>query len=248
MRRFGLIGYPLSHSFSPAYFSKKFQSEGYADCLYDAFPIKSIEEFTSLLANHPDLEGLNITIPYKKDVLTFLHNSTEAVKQTGACNCIKIKNEIRTGYNTDVIGFEKSLLPVLTNAHKKALILGTGGAAAAVEFVLKKLGIQYLFVSRNSQTGERILTYKEVNSEILNEYKLIVNTTPLGMYPDTDKCPDILYDNLTKEHYLYDLIYNPEQTLFLKKGAEKGAIIKNGSDMLVIQAEESWKIWNEDIV
>ncbi len=245
MRRFGLIGYPLSHSFSPAYFAEKFHKERYSDYLYEAFPIKSVEELTSLLTNNPDLEGLNVTIPYKKDVLPFLHYSTEAVKQMGACNCIKIKNRILTGYNTDVTGFEKSLLTNLTSAHNKALILGTGGAAAAVEFVLKKSGIDFLFVSRNSQTGKSILTYKEVSGEILNEYKLIINTTPLGMHPYVNDCPDILYESLTKDHYLYDLIYNPAQTLFLKKGAEKGAITKNGSDMLIIQAEESWKIWNE---
>lgn len=245
MRRFGLIGYPLSHSFSPAYFSKKFENEGYADCLYEAFPIKSVEELPSLINNNPDLEGLNVTIPYKKEVVSFLNKSTEAVEQTGACNCIKIKNKIITGYNTDVTGFEKSLLHKLASAHIKALILGTGGAAAAVEFVLKKLGIEFLFVSRNSNPVKSIITYKEVSSKILNEYKLIINTTPLGMYPDINKCPDILYDYITKEHYLYDLIYNPAQTLFLQKGIEKGAITKNGSDMLIIQAEESWKIWNE---
>lgn len=245
MRRFGLIGYPLSHSFSPAYFSKKFDKEGISDCLYEAFPIKSVEELTSLLHNNPDLEGLNVTIPYKKEILTFLHQSTEAVKQTGACNCIKIREGILTGHNTDVTGFEKSLLSDLRPTHTKALILGTGGAAAAVEFVLKRLNIHFLFVSRKSQIGQKILTYKEISSKIIDEYKLIINTTPLGMYPDVNNCPGILYENLTKEHYLYDLIYNPAQTLFLKKGAEKGAVTKNGSDMLIIQAEESWKIWNE---
>ncbi len=245
MRRFGLIGYPLSHSFSPAFFSEKFNKEGISDCLYEAFPIKSVEELTLLIANNPDLEGLNVTIPYKKEILTFLHQSTEAVKQTGACNCIKIRNQLLTGHNTDVTGFEKSLLSDLRPTHTKALILGTGGAAAAVEFVLKRLNIDFLFVSRKSQTGQKILTYKEISSKIIDEYKLIINTTPLGMYPDVNNCPGILYENLTKEHYLYDLIYNPAQTLFLKKGAEKGAVTKNGSDMLIIQAEESWKIWNE---
>ena len=245
MRRFGLIGFPLSHSFSPAYFAKKFENEGHSDCLYEAFPIKSVEELTSLLLDKPDLEGLNVTIPYKKTVLPYLESYIEAVEKTGACNCIKIKNGKLTGYNTDVIGFEKSLLSNLTDAHNKALILGTGGSAAAVEFVLKKSGIQFLFVSRKSQPGKSILTYDEISQNILNEYKLIINTTPLGMYPDVDECPDISYDYLTKDHYLYDLVYNPQQTLFLKKGAAKGAITKNGADMLIIQAEESWKIWNE---
>lgn len=245
MRRFGLIGYPLSHSFSPAYFSEKFNNEGLFDCLYEAYPIKSVEQLTPLLSNNSDLEGLNVTIPFKKEVIAFLHQSSEAVEQTGACNCIKIKNNILTGYNTDVIGFEKSLLPNLTNAHTKAIILGTGGAAAAVAFVLKKLKINFLFVSRNDSPDENILSYEEVSCEIINEHKLIINTTPLGMYPAADNCPGILYNCLTNEHYLYDLVYNPATTLFLTKGAEKGAITKNGSDMLIIQAEESWKIWNE---
>jgi shikimate dehydrogenase len=245
MRRFGLIGFPLSHSFSPAYFAEKFDSEGHSDCSYEAFPIKSIEELTSLLSDNPDMEGLNVTIPYKKVVLPYLKIRKEAVEATGACNCIKIRNGKLTGYNTDVIGFEKSLLPHLTNAHNKALILGTGGAAAAVEFVLRKSGIKFLFVSRQSRQGKSILTYDQISKDILNEHKLIINTTPLGMYPDVDECPDIFYDYLTKDHYLYDLVYNPQQTLFLKKGASKGAITKNGADMLIIQAEESWKIWNE---
>lgn len=248
MRKFGLIGYPLSHSFSPAFFAEKFRREGFSDCFYEAFPIKSIKELETLLANHPGLEGLNVTIPYKKDVLPYLQNSTEAVEKTGACNCIKIENGKLTGYNTDVIGFEKSLLPNLTPAYNKALILGTGGAAAAVEFVLKKLEIDFLFVSRNNKAGESIITYNEIRSEILNEYKLIINTTPLGMFPDVNNCPDIPYEFITSSHYLYDLVYNPPQTLFLKKGSEKNAITKNGSDMLIIQAEESWKIWNEDVV
>ncbi len=248
MRKFGLIGYPLSHSFSPAFFAEKFQKEGYADCFYEAFPINSIAELGSLLANNPDLEGLNVTIPYKKEVLPYLQNFTEAVEKTGACNCIKIKNGKLTGYNTDVIGFEKSLLSHLTPAHTKALILGTGGAAAAVQFVLKKSGIEFLFVSRNSQPGKSIITYNEISKVILNEHKLIINTTPLGMYPAVNDCPGISYEYLTQEHYLYDLVYNPQRTLFLKKGSEKGTITKNGSDMLIIQAEESWKIWNEDYV
>ena len=247
MRKFGLIGYPLSHSFSPAYFAEKFKKEGYSDCTYEAFPIKSVEEVTLLLANNPDLEGLNITIPYKKDILPFLHFASDAVKETGACNCIRIKDGNLTGFNTDVTGFEKSLTPHLTDAHSKALILGTGGAAAAVQFVLNKLGIDFLFVSRSKKNSGEVLYYHEVTEAVLDEYKLIVNTTPLGMYPDVEKYPEIHYDFLTEEHYLYDLIYNPVQTLFLKKGAEKGAITKNGADMLIIQAEENWKIWNETV-
>lgn len=244
MRKFGLIGYPLSHSFSPAFFSEKFAREGYEDCSYKAFPIESIELFSTLIAENPDLEGINVTIPYKKAVIPFLQNATEEVQQTAACNCIRIMKGVLSGHNTDVIGFEKSILPHLKPIHNKALILGTGGAAAAVEYVLKKMKIDFLSVSRNKKPKENILTYIEVNREVLDEYKLIINTTPLGMYPDVNKCPDIPYGFITDQHYLYDLVYNPDQTLFLKKGSEKGATTKNGSDMLIIQAEESWKIWN----
>lgn len=246
MRKFGLIGYPLSHSFSPAYFAEKFKREDIYDCFYDLYPIKNISEFPHLIIDNSVLEGINVTIPYKKSVIPFLNEKTEAVQKTGACNCIKIKNGNLTGYNTDVIGFEKSLSPKLTGSHTKALILGTGGSAAAVEYVLKKLSITYSCVSRNSETGKKNLSYGELTREILGEHKLIINTTPLGMFPAVDQCPDIPYQWLTTNHYLFDLVYNPAETLFLKKGVEMGAITKNGSDMLVIQAEESWKIWNEN--
>ncbi|MCW3108937.1 MAG: shikimate dehydrogenase [Segetibacter sp.] len=246
MRKFGLIGYPLSHSFSPAYFAEKFVKEGFPDCSYHAYPIDSIDKFPVLLSDNPELEGINVTIPYKKSVITFLDSATEAVNQMAACNCIKIKNGKLKGYNTDVLGFEKSLSPKLTKRHTHALILGTGGSAAAVEFVLRKLGIDYLFVSRNSTISKKGLTYNQLTEEVMRENTLIVNTTPLGMFPVVDNCPEIPYQFLTADHYLFDLVYNPAETLFLKKGAEKGAITKNGADMLVIQAEESWKIWNEE--
>lgn len=245
MRKFGLIGFPLSHSFSPAFFAGKFAKEGIADCSYHAYPIQSIEELHSLLAENAELEGLNVTIPYKKDVIKYLDSSSEAVKKTRACNCITIRNSKLAGYNTDVIGFEKSLIPNLTPAHAKALVLGTGGAAAAVEFVLNKLSIEFLFVTRHSKTGKNVISYSDITSEMVNNYLLIINTTPLGMYPAVDSFPDIPYEFLTSNHYLYDLVYNPRETLFLKKGAEKGAKTKNGSDMLIIQAEESWNIWNQ---
>jgi len=245
MRKFGLIGYPLSHSFSPAFFTEKFNREGHLDCFYNAYPLPSINDLPALLED-PQLQGLNVTIPYKKSVIPFLDAKTEAVDKMAACNCIKIKEGKLVGYNTDVVGFEKSLLPLLSDQHAKALILGTGGAAAAVEFVLKKLAILYLFVSRNQSNETDHIIYPDIKKEVMDDYKLIINTTPLGMYPAVNDCPDIPYEFLTDDHYLYDLVYNPAETLFLKKGAEKGAIIKNGSDMLVIQAEESWKIWNED--
>ncbi len=246
MRKFGIIGFPLSHSFSPEYFSKKFEREQISDSSYKAYPIDSIDRFTDLLANNPALKGLNVTIPYKKSVIPFLNSARDVVMKTGACNCIKIQNGSLEGFNTDVTGFEKSLLPKLTHKHTKALILGTGGSASAVEFVLEKLGIDFLFVSRNNSTEKKSLTYNQLTKEIIEENRLIINTTPLGMYPQVDNCPDIPYQFLTSEHYLFDLIYNPAETLFLRKGAEKGAVTKNGADMLVIQAEESWKIWNEE--
>lgn len=246
MRKFGLIGFPLSHSFSPSFFAEKFAREGYPDCFYDAYPIESIDQFPKLLADHPDLEGINVTIPYKKSVIPFLNFATEAVEKIAACNCIKVRNGKLTGYNTDVVGFEKSLSPKLTNQHAHALILGTGGSAAAVEFVLEKLGIEYVFVSRTKTTGKKSLTYDELTKEIMQQFKLIINTTPVGMFPNVESCPGIPYHFLKPEHYLFDLVYNPAETLFLKNGAEKGAITKNGADMLVIQAEESWKIWNDE--
>jgi shikimate dehydrogenase len=244
MRRFGLIGYPLSHSFSPGYFAEKFAKEGIKDCVYEAYPLASIDELKQLLSSHKDLCGLNVTIPYKKKVIRFLDEGSEEVKQMVACNTIKIKDGKLIGYNTDVTGFELSLLSLLQPHHTHALILGTGGAAAAIEFVLNKLGIQFLFVSREKKEANS-LTYNEVNKQVLDKYTLIVNTTPLGMYPKVNEFPAIPYNYLSDKHYLFDLVYNPLETQFLKKGKERGATVKNGSDMLIIQANESWRIWNE---
>ncbi|MDQ6814339.1 MAG: shikimate dehydrogenase [Bacteroidota bacterium] len=245
MRKFGLIGFPLSHSFSPAFFTQKFEREKISNCTYESYPIDCIDKIHQLLCTNPELEGLNVTIPYKKSVIRFLNNATPAVVGTGACNCIKINNSKLTGHNTDVIGFKKSLSPLLSTHHTRALILGTGGSAAAVEFVLEKLGIDFLFVSRNNADGKKVITYKQLNNKLIEDYKLIINTTPLGMFPDLNNFPDLPYQFLTSKHYLFDLVYNPAATMFLRKGAEMGAITKNGADMLIIQAEESWKIWNE---
>lgn len=244
MRRFGLIGYPLSHSFSQQYFTDKFRQLGITDCVYENFPISQIEEFSIILREYPDLEGINITIPYKEKVISFLSKQTEVVKKTGACNCIHITGAELIGYNTDVIGFEQSLLPLLAPHHTNALVLGTGGAAKSVYYVLQKLGISYIEVSRHAGTAGQ-LTYQQVTPEIVSKHSLIINTTPLGMYPKTGECPALPYEAITPQHYLFDLIYNPEVTLFLQKGKERGAIIKNGGDMLTIQAEESWRIWNQ---
>jgi len=244
MRRFGLIGFPLSHSFSPGYFYKKFAQEGLYDCVYEAYPLQSIIELKQLLEKHKDLEGLNVTIPYKKKVIRFLDEGSDEVKQMVACNCIKIREGKLIGYNTDVTGFELSLLSLLKPHHTKALIMGTGGAAAAIKFVLNKLKIDYLFVSRYEKPGTKFITYPQVTEDVLREYTLIINTTPLGMYPNVDQYPAIPYQYLTSQHYLFDCVYNPAETIFLNKGKEQGAITKNGEDMLVIQADESWRIWN----
>ncbi|MBS1666033.1 MAG: shikimate dehydrogenase [Bacteroidetes bacterium] len=244
MRKFGLIGYPLSHSFSQKYFTEKFRKENIPDCLYQNFPIPEISQFAALLDSESTLQGLNVTIPYKEQIIPFLHIKTQVVAEIGACNCIKIKDGKLYGFNTDVIGFEISLKKKLREEHKKALILGTGGAAKAVEFVMGKLGISYQFVSRNSSSTNTI-GYQDLNEKILRDSLLIINTTPLGMFPKTETYPNIPYDALTDKHYLFDLVYNPEKTVFLQKGEEHGASIHNGGEMLAIQAEESWKIWNE---
>jgi shikimate dehydrogenase len=243
MKRYGLIGYPLSHSFSQKYFTEKFQREQIADCVYENFPLADISEFPTLIQQHADLCGLNVTIPYKEKVIPFLTEQSDVVKATGACNCIKINNGRLIGYNTDVIGFENSLKPLLQPYHTKALVLGTGGAAKAVHYVLNKLGIAFTEVSRTpSKAGQ--IAYDKIGEKEISEYLLIINTSPVGMYPKVDECPPLPYQFLTGQHYLYDLVYNPAKTLFLQKGEAHGAAVKNGHDMLIIQAEEGWTIWN----
>ncbi|MGB0862835.1 MAG: shikimate dehydrogenase family protein [Saprospiraceae bacterium] len=243
MKMLGLIGYPLSHSFSKKYFTEKFEKKGIEDYKYELFPLKNIEELTNLLVEHPSFRGLNVTIPYKEAVLPFLKKVSEEAAAIGAVNTIKIENGVLTGYNTDVYGFEKSIFPFLKPHHKKALIFGTGGASKAVRFTLSKLGIEYKFVSRNPDNSQ--LSYQAIDEAILSEYQVIVNTTPLGMSPKVDSCPDIPYHFLNKKHLLYDLVYNPSETLFLKKGRKAGASIKNGMEMLVLQAEKSWEIYGD---
>lgn len=243
MNRYGLIGYPLSHSFSKNYFTKKFEEEGLEDHCYELFSIQSIDEIKDVLKAYPDLKGLNVTIPYKQLVLQYLDDSSNIPQGLSACNCIKIVKGKLYGYNTDVVGFERSVIPDLKQHQNKALILGNGGATEAVKYVFAKNNIEYKIVSRQLHDGSH-LTYKELTNEIIKDYLIIVNTTPLGMYPNIDSCPNIPYNSITPEHYLFDLTYNPEKTLFLQKGEEKGATIQNGSGMLVIQAEESWNIWS----
>ncbi|TDH26821.1 shikimate dehydrogenase [Segetibacter sp. 3557_3] len=248
MRQFGLIGYPLTSSFSKRYFAEKFEREQITGCAYDNYPLANINEFPALLEHTRDLHGLNVTIPYKVQVMPYLHEVTAAVQQMNACNCIRIVDGRLYGHNTDVTGFEQSFLPLRKHYHQSALVLGTGGAAAAVEYVLQKLQIPYLLVTRSTAGKSNSIPYDSLNERLMKNHLVIINTTPLGMAPDVDSAPPIPYEYLTPEHYLYDLVYNPAETLFLKRGVERGATTKNGADMLVIQAEESWKIWNDKTI
>lgn len=260
MRQFGLIGYPLSHSFSQKFFTEKFLQENIVNANYANFPIPSIESFAALWKENSNLEGLNVTIPYKKEVIPFLQHSSAVVQEIHACNCIRKFNNELYGYNTDVIGFEKSLLPFLEPHHTHALILGTGGAAAAVQWVLQKLNIQFQLVSRkgNAIDGNTLeentleknaemkssISYEQLNKSLVESHTLIINTSPVGMFPNVNEAPPITYEGITAQHHLYDLVYNPTETLFMKNGLEKGATVQNGLAMLHIQAEESWAIWN----
>ncbi|MEO6613185.1 MAG: shikimate dehydrogenase [Chitinophagaceae bacterium] len=242
MRLFGLIGYPLSHSFSAKYFTAKFEKEDITECSYELFPLRTIDELSFLLRDQPGLEGFNITVPYKKQVMRFLDES-RVPDGLDACNCVNINGGKLTGYNTDITGFEISLKPLLRAHHKKALILGNGGATLAVAFVLRKFGIDFTIVSRTPEGP--ILGYSAITGKIMKEHTLIINTTPLGQYPGENSCPAIPYGSVSDKHLLYDLVYNPAKTLFLVKGEERGAVIKNGEEMLILQAEESWRIWNQ---
>lgn len=239
MSLYGLIGYPLTHSFSPAYFTNKFEKEG-IDAVYKAYPLASITELPLLLQEQYQLAGFNVTIPYKQLVMPYLSEMDDAAKVIGAVNCVDMKNGRLKGYNTDYIGFTNSLKPLLRTQHSQALVLGSGGGSKAVTYALQKLGIDYRIVSR---TGTDI-TYDTLTDDIVSNHRLIINTTPLGMFPHSDACPRIPYDAVTEQHLLFDLIYNPTETKFLSLGKQRGASIKNGYEMLVTQAEESWRIWN----
>lgn len=241
MKRYGLIGYPLSHSFSQRYFTDKFLAQG-IDAMYENFPMENISGIDTVLQQYPDLCGFNITIPHKKDILPWLSVQSDVVSAMGACNCVRIRNGKLEGFNTDVLGFESSLKPFLKPNHRQALVLGTGGAAAAVQYVLKQLQIPFVKVSRKA--GPDSIAYEQLDAALITSHRLIINTTPLGMYPNTAAYPDIPYALLTPEHHLYDLIYNPTETRFLQLGREAGATVQNGEEMLVLQAEESWRIWN----
>ena len=243
---YGLIGYPLEHSFSKKFFSEKFSTEK-IDAKYQLFPINNINLFAEILENNPALCGLNVTIPYKEKIIPLLDELDETAKEIGAVNVIKfvrMDEKLKLiGYNSDIVGFENSFRPLLKLHHNKALILGTGGASKGVAFVLRKLGIAYKFVSRTPSDEQ--FSYADLNRDIINEYPVIINTTPSGTFPYTDECPDIPYSALSEKNLLYDLIYNPEETLFLQKGKEQKTAIKNGLKMLHGQAIEAWNIWNK---
>jgi len=260
MKLYGLIGYPLSHSFSKKFFTEKFQKEHITDASYTLIPIEDIKDLANVLKENPNLFGLNVTVPHKINVLKYLDWIEHDAKQVGAVNCIRVfaespvmaaftgevgvigHNYRLEGYNTDVYGFETSLRPLLQNWHSDALILGDGGAAKAVKYVIGKLGMDYQVVTRKAQPNS--ILFSELTPGLIAKYKLIINTTPVGMYPNVEECPLLPYEAITDEHLLYDLIYNPEETLFLKNGAKNGAAIKNGLEMLILQAEKSWEIWN----
>lgn len=239
---YGLIGYPLSHSFSPAWFREKFVREG-IDAEYRAFELPDISGLPALITAHPELKGLNVTIPHKQAVIPFLEEIDLVAAGIGAVNCIDLRDGRLKGFNTDAFGFEQSLLPLLRASHRKALVLGTGGASLAVKYILNKLNIDFLSVSRNANGTS--ISYADLTDEIIGSHTLIINTTPLGMFPHTELCPPLSYQAIGKEHLLYDLIYNPPKSRFLFFGESRGAQVKNGLEMLQLQADESWRIWTE---
>jgi shikimate dehydrogenase len=258
MKQYGLIGYPLSHSFSKKYFTEKFKKENISDCEYNLYPIENIDQLPQLIADNPTLYGLNVTIPYKESVIPFLDELDETAKAVGAVNCVKIlrdeNNHRLIGYNTDVFGFRQSIKPFLEIQHERALILGTGGASKAVAYVLKEIGIDFYFVSRNKnqesrvesqEKKDKIFTYEELNENVINTFKLIVNTSPVGTFPNIKDAPAIPYQFISASHLLYDLVYNPPETEFLKRGKARGAATVNGLSMLQQQAEEAWSVWHK---
>lgn len=245
MDKYGLIGYPLGHSFSKSYFNEKFENEK-IDAEYINFEIPTLDSLPEILASNPELKGLNVTIPYKEKVISYLDSISPEARAIGAVNVIRVdhkgNNTFLKGFNSDVIGFTKSIEPLLERFHKKALILGTGGASKAINFGLKSLGLETVFVSRFERPGT--IQYSQITPDVIQEYNVIVNCTPCGMYPHIDECPQLPYDAITSKNLLYDLLYNPDETLFMKKGALHGATVKNGLEMLLLQAFASWEFWH----
>ena len=247
MDKYGLIGYPLVHSFSISYFNEKFKNEG-IDAVYENYEIPTIEQFPEIIDTNPQLRGLNVTIPYKEKVIGYLDAISPEANEIGAVNVIKIthkgKKVILKGYNSDVIGFTRSIEPLLDSFHKQALILGTGGASKAIEFGLKSLGLKTMKVSRSVKPGT--IRYQDITPEMMKDWNVIINCTPCGMYPHSDECPQLPYEAMDSHTLLYDLIYNPDETLFMKNGKANGAIVKNGLEMLLLQACASWEFWHND--
>ncbi len=242
-KRFGLIGRNIDYSFSRTYFGQKFEAELFQDNTYENFDLESIDAFPQLIANHPDIKGLNVTIPYKETIIPYLDELSKKAHDIGAVNVIRFKkNGKRKGYNSDWYGFKKALRPLLKEHHKKALILGTGGAAKAVAFALEKMGISYAYVSRNEYPNA--IRYEHLNETIFDNYTIIINCTPLGTFPNIEACPPLPYHLFNANHIAFDLIYNPAKTQFLQQAEEQGATIQNGYTMLVFQAEKAWEIWN----
>lgn len=245
MDKYGLIGYPLGHSFSIGYFNEKFANEN-IDAQYINFEIPSIDNLVEVLSSNPQLRGLNVTIPYKEQVIRYLDSISPEAQAIGAVNVIRVSQKgnqtFLRGFNSDVIGFTKSIEPLLERYHRKALILGTGGAAKAVDYGFKSLGLETQMVSRSRKTGA--ITYDDVKAETIEEYNVLVNCTPLGLYPNVDLCPTLPYNAMNSRTLLYDLLYNPDETLFMRKGREQGATVKNGLEMLLLQAFASWEFWN----
>ena len=246
MEKYGLIGYPLGHSFSISYFNQKFSDEG-IDAKYENFEIPSIDILPEILDSNPELRGLNVTIPYKEKVMQFLDHISPEAQAIGAVNVIRVMHEgkdtILKGYNSDVIGFTQSISPMIdTKWHKKALVLGTGGASKAINYGLRSLGLDTVYVSRYERPGT--IQYNKITPDVIREYNVVVNCTPVGMYPHTDECPQLPYEAMDSHTILYDLIYNPDETLFMKRGRERGADVKNGLEMLLLQAFASWEFWH----
>lgn len=245
MDKYGLIGYPLGHSFSKSYFNEKFENEG-INAEYINFEIPTLDSLPEILASNPELKGLNVTIPYKEKVISYLDSISPEARAIGAVNVIRVDHKgndtYLKGFNSDVIGFTKSIEPLLERFHKKALILGTGGASKAINFGLKSLGLETVFVSRFERPGT--IQYSQITPDIIQEYNVIVNCIPCGMYPHIDECPQLPYEAMTSKNILYDLLYNPDETLFMKKGAQHGATVKNGLEMLLLQAFASWEFWH----
>ena len=239
MNVYGLIGYPLEHSFSKKYFTEKFTKGKLDNCRFELFPLENIKLFPLLISKEKNIKGLAVTIPFKEDVVSYLNKIDKTAEIISAVNCIKFQGNILTGYNTDIIGFEKSFTPLLKSNHTKALVLGSGGSSKAVQYILTALKMPFLIVTRKKTAEKNFISYETVDQDIINEYPVIINCTPVGMYPNEHELPFIPYQYLTKKNLLYDLIYSPSLTNFLQKGLKYGASIKNGYEMLTIQAEEN---------